>query len=103
MFCTAHRKPSARVLQVQDDVVDQQQDAFEGYSPEERPGRGRGRSGKRGRGSMHHISWSESRHVLLFQASPNVRKLYLGSMLIYCAVCTMTNQGPLLPQCASDV
>ena len=58
---TACRKPSARVLQAHDDVVEGQQVAFEGYSPGERPGGARGRLGKRGRGAVHHIGGHDVR------------------------------------------
>ncbi|KAA6417770.1 MAG: hypothetical protein FRX49_12269 [Trebouxia sp. A1-2] len=59
------RRPSARILQAHDIPSEEQQVAFEGHSPEGRQGRGRGRLGKRGRGSLHHMGSPRSRHVHL--------------------------------------
>ncbi|KAL0037884.1 hypothetical protein WJX79_003856 [Trebouxia sp. C0005] len=55
------RRPSARILQAHDIPSEEQQVAFEGHSPEGRQGRGRGRLGKRGRGSLHHMGSPRSR------------------------------------------
>ncbi|DBA80741.1 TPA: hypothetical protein ACH3X1_007970 [Trebouxia sp. C0004] len=55
------RKPSARVLQAHDTPLKEQQVAFEGHSPEGRQGSGRGRLGKRGRGSLRHMGSPHAR------------------------------------------
>ena len=66
------RKPSARVLQAHEDVVKEQQAAFQGYSPE-RPSRGRGRLGRQARGSLHHMGRPEARQGFLsLPAVPSV-------------------------------